>query len=369
MSLLEDAELFRHLDPETLAALRQMAEERTFAAGQEIFREGDPGDGLYVVTSGLVEISGQLGTGERRVFSEIGVGGVFGEMAVIEQLARSACAVATQATTVQFLPRAGLADLIERTPTLSLAFMKLVSHRLREFNQHHFREVVQAERLAVLGRFARSIVHDLKNPLNIIGLTAHLYAQPDAPPAARIEAQARIQKQVDRINDLISDLLQFTQAGQRCVLTPVNYAAFIEQFVAELQPDLELKSIRLELANPPPAITLNLDARRLRRVLINLATNAAEALAGAGVITLRFHQSDGEVITELADSGPGIAPEMADKLFQPFATHGKSHGTGLGLSSCKKTIADHGGRIWAVNAPQGGAVFSFALPLAAESQP
>jgi signal transduction histidine kinase len=364
MSPLESAELFRNLDSEALAAVRDLAEERTFAAGQEIFREGDPGDGLYVVKSGLVEISGQLGTDVRQVFSQVGAAGVFGEMAVIERLPRSAFAVAVQAATVYFLPCAGIVDLIGRTPTLALAFMKLVSHRLRDFNQQHLREVVQAERLAVVGRFASSIIHDLKNPLSIISLTTDAYARPEATPQARASAQARIQKQVERINDLIADLLQFTQAGQRCVPLPVNYATFIEQLTTELRPDLELKSVQLELANAAPAVELSLDVRRLRRVFVNLAANATDAIMGEGTITLRFHQEDGEVITEIADNGPGLAPEMADKLFLPFATHGKAHGTGLGLSICKKIVEDHGGRIWAANGQQGGAVFSFSLPLA-----
>jgi len=361
---LESAELFRNLDPEARTAVRRMATEQTFAAGQEVFREGDPGDGLYVVKSGLVEISGQLGTDQRQVFSQVAAGGVFGEMAVIEQLPRSAFAVAVQAATVDFLPRERMVELIERTPVLALAFMKLVSQRLRDFNQHHLREVVQAERLAVVGQFARSIIHDLKNPLNIISLTADMYGRPDAAPQTRASAQNRIQKQVERINDLIADLLQFTQANQRCVRTPVNYATFIEQLAAELRPELEVKSVQLELANAAPAIMLNLDTKRLRRLFLNLAANATEVIQGEGVLTLRFHHEEHEVITELADNGPGIAPEMADKLFQPFATHGKAHGSGLGLSICKKIIEDHGGRIWAANSPPGGAVFSFALPLA-----
>jgi len=363
VSPLENAELFRNLDPEAKFAVRRMAIEQAFAAGQEIFREGDPGDGLYVVKSGLIEISGQLGTDERQVFSQVAAGGVFGEMAVIEQLPRSAYAVVLQAARVYFLPRDRMVELIERTPVLALAFMKLVSQRLREFNQHHLREVVQAERLAVVGQFARSIIHDLKNPLNIISLTADMYAQPEAAPPTRASAQARIQRQVERINDLIADLLQFTQANQRCVRTPINYATFIEQLVAELHPELELKSIRLGLANAAPAIVLNLDAKRLRRLFINLIGNAAEVIESEGVLTLSFHQEEHEIVTELADNGPGIAPEMAEKLFQPFATHGKAHGSGLGLSICKKIVEDHGGRIWAANSPQGGAVFSFSLPL------
>jgi len=364
VSPLESAELFRCLDAEAHAALRRMAAEETCAAGQEIFREGDPGDGIYVVKSGLVEISGQLGTDQRRVFSQVAAGGVFGEMAVIEHLPRSAFAVAVQPTVVYFLPRERMVELIERTPALALSLMKLASHRLRDFNQHHLREVMQAERLAVVGQFARSIIHDLKNPLNIISLTADIYGKPDAPPSLRVTTQARIQKQVERINDLVADLLQFTQAGNRCVRLPTNYAMFIEQLVVELRPELDFKSLRLELLNPAPAVTLDLDVKRLRRVFVNLADNAAEAMRGDGILALRFRQEEHEVITEIADNGPGIAPEVAEKLFQPFATYGKAHGTGLGLSICKKIIEDHGGRIWAANAPDGGAVFSFSLPVA-----
>jgi len=107
----------------------------------------------------------------------------------------------------------------------------------------------------------------------------------------------------------------------------------------------------------------NADPVLLRQVFVNLIGNAAEVIESEGVLTLSFHQEEHEIVTELADNGPGIAPEMAEKLFQPFATHGKAHGSGLGLSICKKIVEDHGGRIWAANGAQGGAVFSFSLPL------
>lgn len=365
MVALESAELFRLLQPEEIAALRREAQEQTFTVGQEVFREGDPGDGAYVVKAGLVEISGQINPDARLVFSQIGPGGVFGEMAVIEQLPRSACATAAQPTTVYFLPRAVILGLIERSPVLASAFLQLISRRLREFNQHYLQEVVQAEQLAAVGLFARSIVHDLKNPLNIIGLTADMFCRPDAAPELRASAQSRIQKQVGRINDLITDILQFSQDSQGAALVPVNYATFIETLTAELLPDLELKSVRLDVATAVPATTLDLDVKRLRRVFINLLLNATEAMPSNGTVTLRFRQEAREVVTEIADTGPGIAPEMAEKLFQPFATHGKGHGSGLGLSICKKIVEDHGGRIWAQNDSAGGAVFTFTLPMSA----
>jgi signal transduction histidine kinase len=256
-----------------------------------------------------------------------------------------------------------LQPLLERSPALAAALLQLVSHRLRDFNQHYLRETLQAERLAAVGRFARSIIHDLKNPLNIISLTTEMFFRADATPALRETAQARINKQLERINDLITDMLQFTQNSQAIALAPVNYAKFIEQLVGELRPEFEFRSVVLQLGNPPPPVTLSIDAKRLRRVFYNLAHNAAEAMPGAGTLTLRFIQTDQELRTELADTGPGIASEMAGRLFQPFATHGKTHGSGLGLSICQKNIEDHGGRITAHNGPAGGAVFTFSLPL------
>lgn len=363
MAELENSELFRLLAPAELASVRAVAQERTFTTGQEIFREGDPGDGLYVVKSGRVEISGQLNKDQRQILSQVGPGQIFGEMAIIEHLPRSACATATQYTTVIFISRSEMQSLIEKTPALAAALLQLVSHRLRDFNQHYLREVLQTERLAAVGQFARSIIHDLKNPLNIIGLTTELFGRADATDATRASAKERITRQLDRINDLITDMLQFTQGGQAIALVPVNYARFIERLIGELQPEFEYRSVTLHCANPPPAVTLQIDAKRLRRVFYNLAHNAAEAMPGEGTLTLRFTQTERELITELADSGPGIAPEIAERLFQPFATHGKAHGSGLGLSICKKIVEDHGGQISARNAHEGGAVFTFSLPL------
>ena len=81
-----------------------------------------------------------------------------------------------------------------------------------------------------------------------------------------------------------------------------------------------------------------------------------------GKIVLRFVETPTEVVTEIEDSGPGIAPEMAGRLFEPFATHGKAHGTGLGLSICKRIVADHQGWISARSEPGHGAIFAFGLP-------
>jgi signal transduction histidine kinase len=360
---LEASKLFCQLSPPELCALRRVARERGFAAGQEIFREGDNGDGVYVVRDGIVEISGLVDGSVRLVLSQVGPGDIFGEMAVIEDKPRSAGAVAKADVSVYFIPRAEMLALVERSPALALALLREISHRLREFNRQYLREVLQAERLAIVGRFARSIVHDLKNPLNVIGLTAEIAGMDGATPQMRHQVAERIRTQVERISDLIGEILDFTQGPPAAfVLAPVDFRAFVTRLLEELGTEAGLKSVTLELVNPPPSVEVFIHPKRLRRVFYNLVHNATDAMPDGGKVLLRFHATDAEVVTEVEDTGQGIAPEIAGQLFQVFATHGKAHGTGLGLSICKRIIEDHQGWITARNEPGRGAVFSFGLP-------
>jgi signal transduction histidine kinase len=362
---LEAIALFRNLSPGELEALRLITQERQFAAGSEIFREGAPGDGVYFVKEGLVEISGLVAGNTRRGFSQLGPGEIFGEMAVIEQLPRSASATALPATSVYFIPRGEMFALIERSPALAFSLLQLISHRLREFNQRHLRELVQAESLAIIGRFAQSIVHDLKNPLSIISLSSEMSNLPGAGPDLRAKAQFRIRKQVERISDMVGDILIFTQAAKNdAQLAPADYRAFLNKLIPDLRSEAEMKAVQIELPADPPACRVRLDAHRLSRVFYNLCGNAKDFMPDGGKIFVRFQVDEDEIVTEIEDTGPGIAPEVADKLFEPFATHGKARGTGLGLSICKKIIEDHDGRIWIRNEPGHGAILCFALPLA-----
>jgi signal transduction histidine kinase len=360
---LETIPLFRLLNRDELQALRFISQERQFSAGQEIFHEGAPGDGVYFVKSGTVEIS--AGQTERRVFSRLGPGEIFGEMAIIEHRPRSATASAAEPTEVFFLPRGEMLTFIERSPGLAFALLQQISHRLREFNQRHLRELVQTESLAIIGRFAQGIVHDLKNPLSIISLSSEIFDMPGVNPELRAKAQLRIRKQVERISDMVSDILIFTHGPHKDTdLKPGDYRAFVLDLVGDLRTEAELKSAHIELENVPPAIPVRFDPRRLNRVFFNLVHNATDEMLNGGMIFLRFTANEREIITEIEDTGPGISPEIADKLFQPFTTHGKTKGTGLGLSICKKIIEDHGGVI-AVRSETGhGAIFSFTLPLA-----
>ncbi len=367
---LANTPLLGSLPAQALASLQAAAVERHFPAGAEIFRAGDTGDGLYVVQGGRVEISGAIGPGQRHVFAQAGPGELFGEMAVIEDKPRSASAVAKTDTEVLFIPREAVLDAIQRSPELAIGLLREISRRLREFNHQYLAEVLQTERLAIVGRFARSIIHDLKGPLSIISLTAEVAGMAGTSPEKRLQAPARIRRQVERITDLINEILDFTRSTPTAAEhTPAHYAPFVEEVVRELAGEIEIKGVKLVLETPPPAVVVLLNPKRLRRVFQNLIHNATDVMPDGGRISLRFAQQADAVITEIEDTGPGIAPEIADRLFEAFATHGKEHGTGLGLSICKKIIEDHGGQIWSRTEPGRGAIFAFKLPIARPASP
>jgi signal transduction histidine kinase len=362
MVTLESSPPFRTLNAADLAALGRIAQERSFSSGEQVFQEGDRGDGVYLVKSGRIEISVGVAKKERRAFAQILPGELFGEMAVLELKPRSATATATEDSVVYFIPRDELLAMVEGSPMLAMQLLREISSRLREFNQRYIQEILQAERLSVVGRFARSIVHDIKNPLNIISLSAELSCMEKADAELRKKSSANIRRQVERISEMVGEILDFTQGSQANVVMAVaDYAAFVQSLLAEIRSEIELKGVTLE-STPVPSVQLPLDPKRLRRVFFNLIHNATEAMPAGGKIFVRFSVETEEVITEIEDTGSGIAPEIAERLFEAFATFGKSHGTGLGLSICKKIIEDHHGRIWTRTEPGRGAIFCFALP-------
>lgn len=364
MTDLGSADLFRELEPRDIQALREIAQERTYLAGTRIFNENDPGDGVYVIRDGLVEIAHVAGDHAIHLFSKFGPGEIFGEMAVIEDLPRSATITAAKDTHVYFIPRDDMRVLLQRSPALSFKLLQGISRRLRDFNQRHLREIVEAERLAALGNFARSIVHDLKTPLAVIGMATEIMSAPNTRPELRSDSCARVKRQVTFITELVGDILEFTQSRHvEASLPSVSYPEFIQTIVNELRAEDNLRTARLRLENAPPKVKLQFDPRRLRRVIFNLVDNAVDMMPENGEIILRFQNGKKEIITEIQDTGPGIPQAIAGRLFQAFVTFGKQHGTGLGLSICKKIIEDHGGSISARNVKGGGAIFSFTLPI------
>ena len=355
---------FSGLLAEELSVFESIGQVRLFRGGDTVFSAGDPGDGFYVIESGRVNISAVVGNGELRSLAVIGPGDFFGEMAVLDDAKRSATATAETETKTFFLGRDQLIELLEHRPHFALNLIREFSARMRALNKKYLDEIIQAERLAVVGRFAGTIVHDFKNPLTTISLTAELSGSENTPPPVRRRAQHQIARQIVRMTNMLNELIDFTRpSDRRPPLVSVNFADFLTPLLEELRDEIAGRNVILEPVNPPPSVKVRIQSARFPRLFYNLINNAVDAMRGGGKIFLRFKADEGKLQIEIEDTGPGIAPEIAQHLFEPFTTHGKEHGTGLGLSICKKIVEDHDGRIWVRSEAGKGAIFCVTLPL------
>lgn len=222
--------------------------------------------------------------------------------------------------------------------------------------------LVRSEKLASVGRLAAGVAHEIGNPLtSILGLVELL--QDGIPPAEQAEFLRRIRAETERIHRIIRELLDFARKDEKEVVSPVDLATVIEHAVQLVAPQKDLRRIRVErrIEDGVPAVRGSED--RLVQVLLNLLLNAADAIDGEGGITIELGASEGGVRLAVSDTGKGIAPEMREKLFEPFATTkpvGK--GTGLGLAVCHSIVERLGGRITAGAAEGGGAKIEIWLP-------
>lgn len=363
--------LFATLSPDDLETLHRAGLEKVYRDGETIFQEGDPGDGMYLVLDGKVRIAALVGECGQKPLAHVHAGDFFGEMAVLDSEPRSANAIAEGETRLLFLPREQVLTFLETSPRAAVNLVKEFSRRMRDFNKRFVQEMLQADRLSMIGRFAGSIVHDFKNPLGVIGMSAELATMEDAPQEMRDQARVRIKKQVDRLSNMIKELLEFTRGSKSSQLQPVNYGEFLKPLLEDLRIESAPQNVDILVENEPPDVTIGIDPTRMPNLFFNLAHNATDAMKPrGGKITFRFRTTNDAVVTELEDSGKGIPPQMADKLFQPFATYGKQGGTGLGLSICQRIVHDHGGVITARNGiePGRGAIFCITFPIYRERQ-
>jgi len=230
-------------------------------------------------------------------------------------------------------------------------------------------QLVESERLSAVGRMANMIIHDIKNPMQGIRMFAEMAAEADLSAEDRKEFSGTMCREIDRLVGMCQEILDFARGTTSLAMADVELDDFLMETVLGLAPELEQGHIELDTRLGFGG-TIRIDANRVRRVAINLCRNAIEAMAHDGgtlrVATARGAEGAAEI--EIADTGPGIPPEIADSLFEPFVTHGKDHGTGLGLAIVKKVVEDHGGTIDVATQPGEGTSFAIHLPAAAEGE-
>lgn len=204
-----------------------------------------------------------------------------------------------------------------------------------------YQNLVQKERLAVLGELSAGLAHEIRNPLSHIRGSAQILSSSEGNPEKQQKFSRYIVEEVERLNNLLTDFLDFARPRD-LELSPIDVSEVVERSVRVMEE--EQNGVRIEKKYAQDAPKILADTDKLQQVFMNLIKNALEAMKDGGELTVTTQAQNGNVIVEVKDTGGGIPKDALDKIFNPFFTT-KEAGTGLGLSIVSRIIEAHKGEI------------------------
>jgi two-component system sensor kinase FixL len=229
-------------------------------------------------------------------------------------------------------------------------------------------ELVHVSRLTALGEMASSLAHELNQPLSAIAnymKGSATLLDMETPDLGRLrDALSKGSDQALRAGDIIKRLREFVAKGET-EHTLNDPDKLIEEASALALVGAREQGVRVSHRFARKMAPVVVDKIQVQQVALNLIRNAIDAMENSPrrELTISLSEDNGMALISVADTGPGISPDVAERLFQPFVTT-KRHGMGVGLSICRTIIEAHGGHIWVERNDDGGATFSFTLPLA-----
>jgi len=241
-------------------------------------------------------------------------------------------------------------------------------NRMRDSLLNTQRELLEAERLATIGRMASSISHDLRHSLAAIVANAEFLCESRLSSEQREELYQEVRIAVNQMTDLIDSLLEFSRTRESLRPTYGSVKESVERVAQAIWARPEFHHVRIAVSQQGNS-TGWFDPKKLERALYNLLLNSCEAVAAnAGNIEVELREVADGVEVRVRDNGRGIPESIRGKLFEPFVSYGKENGTGLGLTVVQKIVQDHGGDVTVEKTSTEGTVFRLLLPLTSSSE-
>lgn len=249
-------------------------------------------------------------------------------------------------------------------PMLNLAAQIMESYRTRAQLQAMYEELaqmqqqlVQREKLSVVGALAAATAHDIRNIVSSLALSLSLNQE---EPERLLQ---ELKHQLDRLNVMAHRLLSYARPRQ-LVFEPVSLPALAQRVADLVASQAQAAHVKIQLEHESRLPRIEADPNQLEHMLVNLALNGIKAMTplGGGTLTIRLRRQRRSVYIEVCDTGPGVPESMRSHLFEPFATT-QGDGFGLGLFSVKRTVDMHHGRIEVRSVAGQGATFEISLPI------
>jgi signal transduction histidine kinase len=223
--------------------------------------------------------------------------------------------------------------------------------------------LVRSEKLAVTGLLAARVAHDVRNPLSSIKMQTQLQLQAQMNGEQAKPLLQAMLRDINQVESVIRDLLELARPGATTLATvPLNDA--VRDVLEQLAPQFTHRKIAVETALAEALPAARLDYDRFKQAVLNVLVNAADAMAYGGLIgvTTRLGDDGSTLVLQICDDGEGVAPEMIDRVFDPFVST-KREGVGLGLVNAKAVVESHGGRIVLAPRQPRGTCVTIWLPV------
>jgi signal transduction histidine kinase len=387
-----DTDSFRVLHADGLRLMTPVS----FEPGDVICREGDTGDAMYLIRAGRAAIV--RGSFDAPIILSCrGAGEYIGEMALLEDLPRSASVVALDEMQVLRLTRDDFKRMMVNSPKMDIGLMQRLSARLRaaddmittdthtrrDLSSHVSQLEAANQQLLELQRLREQmtdlILHDLHNPLHIISGAAGMLQMvlPDEILQANRDLFNLVIANCDRMQRLTESLLDISrmEAGELSLtMEPTSLIELLQAAASRITLVLQMRDIAYELLIPADLPIVMIDPDMIDRVVVNLLDNAIKFTPSGGRIRVSAEACGAQVSISVSDSGYGIPPDQRERIFDRFARVSddkpRVRGFGLGLTFCKLAVEGHGGRIWVEDGENSvGSRFVFTLPIVPPRSP
>jgi signal transduction histidine kinase len=313
--------------------------------GDTIFEEDSAPDALFLILEGAVAFTKEKLDGSLQNVSQSGVGSFFGEVGVFTGERRALGAQARGPTLIGRVPEQTIKKIIEDAEPVR-RILESVIHHLKSTTDHYMDEIMRTEKLTLVGTMVSSLLHDFKNPFSVISLGSSLIAQRHPEDAKTVKICNNMESQIRRMVNMANDLAAFSRGDSQIEIAYISLDQLFHHFEELNGPLFNDKTVKLVMkAN---GASLQGDASKLLRVLQNLINNAVDAIHSVdieGTVEVTATETDNHVHLKIVDNGPGIPPKIQASFFEPFVTHGKREGTGLGTAIVKSIVETHHGEI------------------------
>src|SRR6056297_3359795 len=380
---LRHVSFFRMLSDQDIRDIMKYCREEELSPGKVIFNEGDKADRFYIIMSGEVEVWKDYDSPYADLLAVHGEGKLFGEMALVDDLPRSATVVTRSRTRMFYINEEEFQRLLKENSLVALAIIRSLSAMVRKSNETFVEdlrernqelqkaydelqtaqhELLHNERLTTLGKFSSMILHDIRNPISVIKAYADMLKLSCDENSKDYNYLDKISFETERLNQLANELLDYSRGEIRLDMGIVSIPDFFREICDFTDHRFTSKDIEVECIHDYDGQVI-MDHKRMLRVFTNLLENARKALGRQGSCKVLAVQENKMIKFSVRDDVSGMSPEVLNHIFEPFYSSSPNGGTGLGMAIVKSVVEAHHGTVEIESSEGQGTEVLIRMPL------